>query len=141
MRVLKFAIVGGINTAVSYLSFVLLTLLNVNYMVSSTCSYLIAVAVSYLLNKRWTFKSSKKTSPLLLSQFVMINLLSLGVNLIVLYLLVEKVSVNIYLAQAIAIIFSMIFNYVGYKWLFVLSGSIGSQKSKEPGGNCPLSRQ
>ena len=117
-RIIRFVITGGINTAVSYLSFVLFISLGIDYLVASTFGYTIAVFNSYFLNKKWTFESKKVTSLKLFVQFTIVNILSLGGNLIIMYILVEAIDVNLYVAQAVAIIFTMVLNYIGYKWVF-----------------------
>lgn len=116
--VIKFAITGVINTGVAYLSFIFFVFLDVNYLTASSLAYILAVFNSYLLNKYWTFKSAKDSTLTMYSQFFAINLISLGVNLLALYIIFEKFYLNLYLSQAIALMFSMIFNYHGYKWLF-----------------------
>lgn len=118
VKILKFLVIGGINTGVSYSTFVLLTILGVNYLFASVLGYLFAVILSYLLNKRWTFQSEKSTSLTLMSQFVVINLLSMAINIVVLFLLVEYLDCNLYISQATAILFSMFFNFIGYRTIF-----------------------
>jgi putative flippase GtrA len=57
-KILKFAAVGCVNTAVGALiMFGLYNAFHVSYWVSSATSYIIAGAVSYFLNKSFTFKS------------------------------------------------------------------------------------
>lgn len=117
-RMVKFIITGGVNTILSYLCFVLLISLNVNYILASGFGYTLAMLNSYFLNKKWTFSSTKPTSVKLLSQFITINLLTLGGSLALLSFSVEVLDINVYISQLIAIIFTMIFNYIGYKLAF-----------------------
>lgn len=118
IRVLKFSIIGSVNTAVAYLCFILLTLIDVHYMLASSIGYMIALINSYILNKNWTFESIKITTSILFFQFAIVNLWSLGINLIALYVLFKVFALNLYLSQIIAITFSMISNYIGCKWIF-----------------------
>jgi len=116
--VTKFLLVGIINTAVFYLSFVFFIYLGWNYLVASTVGYSVAVIISYLLNKLWAFKSMKESTIALFIQFVALNFFSLGTNLIVLYISVDYFQLNLYFSQLISIFFSMAINFIGYKKLF-----------------------
>ena len=117
-KIFKFTISGGINTFVSFLSFVLMTVAGVNYLIASALGYSTAVLSSYWLNKRWTFNSDKSTTVTLMSQFVLINLLSLGANLLVLFVMFDQFGWHLYLSQVIATFVNLIVNFVGYRVIF-----------------------
>jgi len=118
--VIKFLLVGVINTAVFYLSFILFLRLEINYLVASSMGYSIAVIISYLLNKIWAFESKEATTLLLFVQFVVVNLISLAANLTVLYILVDIIQLNVYISQLFAISISTVVNFIGYKWVFLV---------------------
>jgi putative flippase GtrA len=118
LKVFKFIIAGILNTTVSYVSFSILVFFNVHYMLASILGYVLAVGSSYIVNKKWTFNSDKITSTLLVAKFYLVNLLSLGINLIVLFLMVENLKINVYFSQIIAIGFTMFFNYIFYNKIF-----------------------
>lgn|GEM_PF-5512773 len=117
-RIVRFLVTGGVNTGVSYLIFIVLVTFGVDYLLSSSLGYTVAMFTSYLANKKWTFKSKKSTSIKLFSQFIAINLLSLGGNLVILYFFVDKLGINLFVSQAAAIILTMAINYVSYKCIF-----------------------
>jgi len=118
LRGVKFIITGGVNTAVSYLGFATFIWLGLGYLSASSLGYFLGIINSYVMNKRWTFDVDTKSSINLVSQFIVINLLALSVNLCVMYYLVDGLGLNVYWAQAIAILFTMVISYVGYKWIF-----------------------
>ena len=56
-KVLRFAIVGGINTLVgTAIMFGLYNLAGASYWVSSAANYILASIMSYVLNKKFTFR-------------------------------------------------------------------------------------
>lgn len=56
----KFLLVGIINTAVgATLMFLLYNLVHCSYWFSSACNYVVGGIVSYILNKRFTFKNNE----------------------------------------------------------------------------------
>jgi putative flippase GtrA len=120
IRFMKFCLVGGSNTLITLLSFYILsTILNVNYILSSMLGYCLGMMNSFILNKRWTFYDSEKRILPQFIKFVVVNSLSLGVNLLVMYTLVGKLNLDRMLSQIIATGFSIVSNYVGSRlWVF-----------------------
>ena len=117
-QVVKFGLVGVLNTGISYLIFVGLIYLGVNYLLSSFLSYVIAILNSFYLNKNWTFGDSKKASASIFLKFVAINLFTLSLNLGAMLMLVEYLLLKPLLSQVIATLIVMVVNFVGYRLLF-----------------------
>ena len=59
-RFIRFVFTGGVNTAVTY--FIYLLLLQVlNYQVSYTIAFVSGIAIAFLLNKLFVFKTDRKS--------------------------------------------------------------------------------
>jgi len=112
---IKFGLVGVSNTLISYSFFILFVKLDIIYWLSNILCYCAGLTNSFLLNKKWTFKSEKKTNFTQLFIFLSVNLVALLVSLLVILILVEKLNLNEYASQLLSMIFSMIVNYVGNK--------------------------
>lgn len=83
---LKFALVGVLNTVVDFLVFQLLNLtLGWTYL-AQVIGYSAGVLNSYFCNSRWTFRKEHQRSAREAAAFVVVNLVSLGVSLGVLWL-------------------------------------------------------
>jgi len=68
---LRFMLVGGINTVLcSGLQFVLYNVFSWGYWPATAANYIVGSAVSYFLNKHYTFKASEK-KPLTVLWFVL----------------------------------------------------------------------
>lgn len=121
IRIMRFCITGGINTAVDFITFSIMIYFGVYYAFAQAVGYSLGTLNSYLLNKFWTFndsKSGKKTSSEMI-QFIAINVISFLATLLCLKLLKENLGVNIYLAKVFAIIVAQTINFMGYKlWVF-----------------------
>ncbi|MDW6004266.1 GtrA family protein [Vibrio mangrovi] len=113
---IRFALAGLINTGTSYITFVILYWLSEHYIPASILSYLIGMVFSFILNRRFVFKSAARSGQLL--PFCLVNLSSLACSTGMLYLLVDGLEMFVYLAQVIAICTSMIINYLGYRAVF-----------------------
>lgn len=120
IRFMKFCLVGGSNTLITLLTFYMLnTVLNIDYMLSSIVGYCLGMLNSFILNKKWTFYDSETRILPQFIKFTVINSMSLGINLLVMYILVGKLNFNHMLSQIIATGFSIISNYFGSKlWVF-----------------------
>lgn len=113
---LRFAAVGGLNTAVSYFAFVTIFQLLDNYILASVLAYCIGVMCSFLLNRGFVFNSQDQKGQLI--PFVLVNLASLGASTLCLYLLVSGLHINAYIGQFFSIFVSMVMNYIGYQRIF-----------------------
>ncbi|MGN4426590.1 GtrA family protein [Bacillus cereus group sp. MYBK30-1] len=117
-KLLKFGLVGIFNTLITIVSYFILVKLGINYLVANILSYLIGVANSYYWNKNWVFQSSGKNSSIFI-KFLTVNLLVLAFNTLSLFILVDKFSINEFIAQIFAIGIGMMINFFLNKvWTF-----------------------
>lgn len=116
MQKLRFGLVGGFNTLVSYLAFVGIYQLTNDYIVSSVLAYLIGMLVSFTLNRVFVFKSAAEKGQLL--AFCCVNLTALGCSTLALHILVSFVGLSVYIAQVLTIGVSMVINFLGYRAVF-----------------------
>jgi|SRR3954451_12079836 putative flippase GtrA len=115
----KFCAVGAsgyvVNLAVYWL---LLDYGNLHYILAATCSFLVAVANNYLLNRVWTFRGSRGDFAYQGPRFLVVSSVAFGANLLVLQGLVG-LGLGEIVAQAIAIVVVTPLNFVGNKlWSF-----------------------
>ena len=120
-KFIRFGLVGFSNTTITFGVFYLLSeVLGVNYMLSSLVGYALGVVNSFILNKKWTFADTDKRILQQLLKFTVVNLVSLGVNLSVLYIGVEVFHLAKTIAQIMAVGFSIVANFIGSR-LFVFA--------------------
>jgi putative flippase GtrA len=114
---IKFCIVGVANTTISLVAYYFLLKLGVHYLLASTISYCVGILNGYIFSTKFVFK--KQRNKLQAFRFVGVNLSSLVINLLLLYILVDVFSVSEFIAQVIATIFNVIYNYSLNKfWTF-----------------------
>ena len=115
---IKFCMVGAGSTILSYTVFyVLYSKCAVYYLLSSVIGYVSGLIFGYFLNKLWTF-NVKKNSILLAVKYVSIYMFSLGLSMLLLYVLVEYAKINPLLSNVFVIMVSTFTNFFGVK-LFV----------------------
>lgn len=92
----KFGLVGASGVLVNMLIYTGLITLNVNYLVAATVAFLFAVSSNFYLNFIWTFKGKGKGKSVKKKylHFFIISLLNFIVNLSILKVAVEFLSVN-----------------------------------------------
>lgn len=118
IKLIKFCIVGGINTLITLLIFYLLNkLLGMHYLISSTIGYIFGMINSYYLNKIWTFHDKDTRIALQFIKFIVVNVTSLSINILVMYILVDELKIDSMISQIIATGFSTISNYIGSRLL------------------------
>ncbi|MFD2703137.1 GtrA family protein [Paenibacillus shunpengii] len=105
----KFVISGGINTLVTYI-FYLLLLMFLGYSLSYTISYVSGIFLSYYLNSVFVFK--EKISFIKFLKFPVVYLIQYLINIVMVYLFVEKLQVSPLLVPLIVIIISMPITFV-----------------------------
>ncbi|MDP5254465.1 MULTISPECIES: GtrA family protein [unclassified Vibrio] len=115
-QVLRFAMVGAINSSVSYVSFVLLHWWLGLYLLASVAAYGIGVMVSFFLNRHFVFQAQKRAGQV--GAFIAVNGTSLLISTALLYVLVDGVGINVYVGQGVAMLSSMTVNYLGYRMVF-----------------------
>lgn len=125
----RFLTVGFANTAVDFgilnlLMLISLTSKNEILALFNVISFLIAATHSYFWNKLWTFQIKEKTKAFSqFSQFVVISFVGVLINSGIIYFVIEwagqemgkQVWVNI--AKVFATIISLMWNFVGYKFI------------------------
>lgn len=118
IKLIKFIIVGSINTLITLAVFYVLNkIFHINYLTSSLFAYVLGMVNSYTLNKKWTFQDRNKKVIIQFIKFIIVNLISLGINLFIMYISVNKFNLDSMLSQIIATGFSTISNYLGSKVL------------------------
>lgn len=127
--IIRFGIVGCINTAVDFITFtLLLSALGMDKLVCQVGGYSMGIINSFVLNKLWTFNDKKEKTNNISQfiKFVITNLISLGISLMGLNILSNKLHINVYVSKVIVTLFLQVFNYVVYK-VFIFKGKDGGE--------------
>jgi putative flippase GtrA len=97
----RFTLVGATNTVVYAAAYMTLERAGVRYMVASILAFVIGALNSYVLNRRWTFRSNAPRAPEL-ARFVCTQVLGLAASLALLAALVGVARFHHLAAQAVA---------------------------------------
>jgi putative flippase GtrA len=130
VQLFKFGLVGGSGYVINLVAFtVLVEGANVHHIAAAILSFGLAVTNNFVLNRIWTFRDARGGhAGFQAARFFAVSLGALGVNLLVLYGLVDLANAPVVASQAIAIAVAMPFNFIGNKlWTFGTDAS-GSRR-------------
>lgn len=114
---IEFGLVGVVNTAVSYIIYELMAVkAKVNYILSNFVSYTVGAAISFTLNKIWTFSSKRAVADeafLFIAVFITCFIMQNGL----LILLKEKFHFSKRWAYILATGFYLVVNFLGHRFI------------------------
>jgi putative flippase GtrA len=117
-----FGFIGILNSLVDFSVFFLLKyFFNIHYEICFVAGYSAGTVNSFLLNKYLNFRNMDKgnKSVIQFSRFVILNLFSLGLSMLFMYLLVDIFDMNAYISKLLVIIITLVINFIGSKfWVF-----------------------
>lgn len=124
-EVLRYLISGVLTTAVSFGTYTLFTRgAGLSYYKANVISWICAVLFAYVINKAYVFQSKKKGAGAVGAQmagFFLSRLLSLGLEMLVLYIMVSMADINDLIAKVCAQVIVVIANYLLSKLLIFRS--------------------
>lgn len=126
---IKFICVGLINTGVDFgilnlLMFLFGITTGIGYSFFKAISFIFAVINSYFLNKRWTFRKKGKMEKKEFTKFIVVSLITFGINVFTASLLVNFIgpigNIPLYvwanISALAATVFTTLINFFGYKY-------------------------
>lgn len=119
-KLLKFGLTGVVNTLVDCLVFALLnSSMGVSYEISQAYGYLAGMLNSYLINRRWTFKSKKRFFSLQTVKFICVNLAVLLLSIGLLKFFIELAGMQSMPAKLVTVFVTMGINFILSRlWVF-----------------------
>lgn len=117
MQIVKFIIVGGIATIIDFvLLYILKEFVGINEIVSNTISFTISLIYNYIASIKWVFDvDNNKNQNKQFVTFVVFSIIGLFINNLILWICINKFSINYLLGKVIATGIVMIFNFVTRK--------------------------
>ncbi len=118
-EVINYLIVGGMTTLVSILIYAVCTkCFHINYMISNVISWIFSVLFAYIFNRIFVFKSKNNNIFVEVYQFFKYRIFSFLIEIFLMYVFVELISIDDMISKVIVQIIVIILNYVFSK-LFV----------------------
>jgi putative flippase GtrA len=109
-KIASFASIGALNSLFSYAIFSALYLFGLHYLLASVFSFLSGTLLSYVLNARFTFGKEKALDKGIL--FLLGNLLTLALGLLLLYGFTEFLKIDPLIGQILVIVIRFPINFL-----------------------------
>lgn len=124
---------GALTTLVNIVSYKLITLVGIDYMISNIIAWILAVIFAYITNKLFVFASVTDTKSALLKEigsFFLARVLSLGIDMVIMYLGVSVLKLDDMLVKVLDNVIVIIANYLMSK-LFIFKKNVRGEKSED----------
>ncbi len=120
MKWVRFFISGGTGAAVNVgVLFILTHVAHVWYLFSSIVAFVIAVCVSFIMQKYWTFQDKEREGiHVQASWFGLLALVNLGLNTLLMYVCVDGLGLHYIIGQIIASLLIALESYFVYRVIF-----------------------
>lgn len=116
----KFGLVGVINTITSASVYLAATrLADIHPLVANAMAFVVAVTVSFILNKRWTFRNIDTAYTRQYSQFFLVSAAGFGWSEILIWFIHVRLGYSDLLAFGLAVLIVMFWNFgMNRAWTF-----------------------
>lgn len=114
---IKFNIVGITNAVVTYIVYATLVSIGFHYMIALTIDYIVGLLWSFTLNKRFTFRIDRPSTPGMFLRMVGVYVVIFTCNSVLLIGLMEIAKLNPYIAQLLALFVIVIAAFLGQKYI------------------------
>lgn len=122
----KFALVGAVNTSIDYLGFAaLVTWTHIPYLLANVMTFSVAATNSYVLNRRWTFRSTDLRWQRQAAAFFTVMVAGLGLNSLALFFMVDHFHLHKLVAKAIGVALVLFWNFFASRFLVFRDVSAG----------------
>ncbi|NQX48852.1 GtrA family protein [Paenibacillus tritici] len=124
IQFLKFNAVGLLNTLIDFAIFTLLHSIGMVNTPAQIISYSAGTANSFFWNKKVTFRDRDRGNAgrfdrMQLVRFIVLNLLVLGISVVLIHLLTDRLGVQVLMAKVLVTFITVIINFFGSrKWVF-----------------------
>ena len=117
-QLLRYAMVGLISNVILYLAYLLLTSFGLGHKTAMTFLYVVGILQTFLLNRRWTFNHNGKVHSTFI-RYVITYAMGYLINLIALYILVDRYGLPHQVIQGVLIFAVAVFLFLLQKfWVF-----------------------
>ncbi|KRG08246.1 GtrA family protein [Staphylococcus sp. NAM3COL9] len=115
-EIIKFIIVGGINTLNYYIIYlILLKLIDLNYLVSHVSGFMVSFIISYYLNCHFVYKVKPTWRKFI--QFPLTQVVNMGMQTLLLYIFVQWLHISSVIAPFVGLIITIPITFVLSKYI------------------------
>lgn len=111
-EIINYLIFGVLTTLISIVTYAIFTkVFHIDYLISNVLSWIIAVLFAYITNKIYVFESKSKKNIKEITSFFFFRVVSLIIEMIILYIFVDILHIDDLVIKIIAQIIVIVSNY------------------------------
>jgi len=111
---IKFAIVGAVNTLIDFTVLNFLSLLGLSIFWAIFFAYMCGAANGYLLNNHWTYRHLNKPSTFIgFAQYASISFIGLGLTEVIVFVLTDWLHASLNVGKLVAVVLVFSWNFAG----------------------------
>lgn len=111
-EIINYLIFGVLTTLISIVTYAIFTkVFHIDYLISNVLSWIIAVLFAYITNKIYVFESKSKKNIKEITSFFFFRVVSLIIEMIILYIFVDILHIDDLVTKIIAQIIVIVSNY------------------------------
>jgi len=120
VQFVKFSLIGVINTMVSFAAYLFFTrLIKFDPLIANALAFVIAVTISYVLNKNWTFRDRGRITVNQYSRFFTISGIGFGLSEVIILVVHHLLDIHDFIAFTVATVIVMFWNFFANRfWTF-----------------------
>ena len=116
LEIIKFIIVGGINTVDYYIVYLFsLKILGLNYLISHLTGFIVSFIISYYLNCYFVYKVTPTWKKFI--QFPITQVINMGMQTLLLYIFVQWFQVSSVIAPFVGLIITIPITFILSKYI------------------------
>lgn len=115
--IIIYFIVGCLSTLVNLLSYAFYRLFIPSYLINIVLSWLTSLVFAFFMNRKYVFKSKNNKIKQEFLSFTISRLLTLGMEILFMYLLVDLIQINDLIAKVIVQFLVFLANYLFGKFI------------------------
>jgi putative flippase GtrA len=115
-----FIFIGILTVIIDYLSYLCMIFFELNISIAKTIGFVLGATFSFFSNRIITFRKNEKNHWQHLIRFILLNMVTLFINVYINYIILLSLNNNflkIQLSFVFATAVSAILNFIGMKWL------------------------
>lgn len=117
IELINYIVVGGLTTLVNFVVYFFCTHIQLHYLIANVVAWVFAVLFAYIANRKYVFKSEGNDQKAEFVQFVSLRAVTLVVESLLLFVCIQTLSMDEYIAKIIVSIVTVIGNYVFCKFM------------------------
>lgn len=110
-EVILYLFFGGVTTVANIITFKVLRIASLSLFISNSIAWIVAVLIAYFTNRKYVF-DSKNDSKKEFTSFIFFRILTLVIDMILMYLFVSLFKIDDLISKIIVNIVVIILNYV-----------------------------